>query len=123
MFLISFHNADIAGKHGGDGEEKEDAVGNDGMGYDPEFQRQGQHGAGPDGGHIVLQDPLDIPDEEGDGKGAADDGRKPGGQVRESEKGVGKGKEPVYHDRFVIPEGTVNLGRYPVAGRGHFLGG
>ena len=70
VFPVSLHHTDIAGKHGGNSEEKEDAVSNDGMGNDPEFQRQGQHGAGPYGSHIILPNPLHVPDEKGHRQGA-----------------------------------------------------
>ena len=122
MFPASFHDADVAGKHGGNGEEKEEGISDDGMRDGPEFKRKSHHGTRPYSDDIILLDAPDIPNEKGDGEGSSQHGRKAGGEIRKSQDGVGNRKHPVDHDRFVIPEIAVNLRGHPVAGLYHFFG-
>ena len=64
MLGISFHDTDVSGEHGGDGEEEKQIVGDNGVGNDPALQRYRQHGARPYRLHIVLQDAAHVPDDQ-----------------------------------------------------------
>ena len=115
MLPASFHDADVSGKKGRNRKEKKDAVRDDGMGDDPEFKGKRQHEPCPDGCNIILQDSSYVPGKKRDGKRPAKGRGEPCREIGEAQDGIADGKQPVNHDRLVIPVNAINLRGHPVA--------
>lgn len=117
-----FRIAQIEEGNGGAHEKEKGGVRNHRFGKDPVFQGSGKD----DGGKpacLFSVGAAGKPVGKEHGGGAQNGSGQAGGHFIEAEEGKGKGQLPVIENGLIVPVAPVNLGRNPVAGKDHFLGG